>query len=163
MDKFISKTGKILIIMLTVAASIVICCGCVKDTDCTYLYKTRTGETVEVGLDVSGTGYKLDAITDEFFIMHHDTEIIRGFVRSAESIDTFRLSIRNDAGSEMLKDNRKELRWISYDPDINAMEYSALIRISDKTCVLMSGVISDKASEKDIENVIKKVSVRTIP
>ena len=63
----------------------------------------------------------------------------------------------------MLKDSGKELRWISYDPDINAMEYSALLRISDKTCVLMSGVISDKASEKDIENVIKKVSVRTIP
>lgn len=162
MNKSISKAEKIFITMLTVAVSITICIGCAKRADCTYLYKTRTGETVEVGLDVSGTGYKLDAITDEFFIIHHDTEVIRGFVRSTESIDTFRLSIRNDAGSKMLKDNGKELRWTSYDPDINAMEYSALIRISDKTCVLMSGVISNKASEKDIENVIKKVSVRVI-
>lgn len=154
---------KFLIAISTIMASILMCCGGAKDANCTYLYKTRTGETVEVGLDISGIGYKLDAITDEFFIMHHDTEIIRGFVRSSESIDTFRISIRNDAGSEILKDSGKELRWISYDPDINAMEYSALIRISDKTCVLMSGVISDKASEKDIENAIKKVSVRTIP
>ena len=56
------KAGKILISVLAICVFISMCCGCAKDTDCTYLYKTRTGETVEVGLDVSGTGYKLDAI-----------------------------------------------------------------------------------------------------
>lgn len=155
------KAGKILISVLAICVFISMCCGCAKDTDCTYLYKTRTGETVEVGLDVSGTGYKLEATADEFFVIH-DGVLVKGLIRSAESINNFRLSIKNDAGSKMLKDNGKELWWTSYNPDKDAVEYEVLLRISDKTCVLMGGVLTESVNEKDIKDVIEKISLRVI-
>lgn len=156
------KAGKILISVLTICVFISMCCGCTKDANCTYLYKTMTGETVEVGVDASSTGYKLKTTADEFFVIH-DGVLVKGLIRSAESINNYRLSIKNDAGSKMLKDNGKELWWTSYNHDKDAVEYEALLRISDKTYVIMGGVISDKASEEDIESIIKKVSVRVVP
>ena len=155
------KAGKILISVLAICVFISMCCGCAKDANCTYLYKTRTGETVEVGLDASGAGYKLEATADEFFVIH-DGVLVKGLIRSAESIYNFRLSIKNDAGSKMLKDRGKELRWTSYNPDKNAVEYKVLLRISDKTCVIMGGVLAESVNEKDIKDVIEKISLRVI-
>lgn len=159
------KTGKFIIIAFAVYMLISICCGCASNTTRKYLFKTKTGDAVAVWLDSSGieSQYRLKAQDDEFSVLRKNTELVRGTFYSTDSIDNFRLSIKNDPVSKMLKDNGEELWWISYNPDKNAMEYEALFRISDKTCVLIGGVLSEDIKEEDIENAIRGISVKAIP